>query len=207
MGKKSQSLAEANSTLIQALRNAEAERDQALVDVRQSRARQADYAALLRAAENKCRELQAQKISEGDEWEALYVRKDAELSSALGEIASLKAGLDWWVSEANHRGNVILGMVAGDPGWARSRAHDEDANLQAPGEYPESFSVPTTLEVTICEPSPELIALVSGPHPAWEGKFEMDDACIDDIRGYCILTQCPQGRNEPKPQRRPTSAE
>jgi hypothetical protein len=59
-------------------------------------------------------------ISEGDEWEAMY-------NEVCNERNELKASLDWWVAEANRRGNVILGMVPTHPEWHRIVAHDKDA--------------------------------------------------------------------------------
>jgi hypothetical protein len=58
-------------------------------------------------------------VAEGDEWEAMHL-------AACNERDALKESLDWWVAEANRRGNVILGMVPTHPEWHRIVQHDQE---------------------------------------------------------------------------------
>lgn len=189
----------------------------------------ADLMARHRALEEVVRATNGAMERQNADWDSTY-------NTITTERDALKDDLDWWVAEANHRGNVVLGMTASDPGWARSRRHDAGDGTMRPvdPESPTGFvdtnhnigllldratlsmpadlewsTEPTTIEVTICNPDPELIAMVSGTHPAWEdpdGLF-LNDNCIDDIRGYCILQGCLHGRNESQASCRPTSAE
>jgi hypothetical protein len=62
----------------------------------------------------------AQYVSEGDEWEAMY-------NEVCNERNEFKASLDWWIAEANRRGNVILGITPGHAEWHRIVQHEQVA--------------------------------------------------------------------------------
>jgi hypothetical protein len=67
--------------------------------------------------------------AEGDEWESLYAEGDKWKSlytEVCDERNELKASLDWWVAEANRRGNVILGMTPDHAEWHRIVQHDSE---------------------------------------------------------------------------------
>lgn len=129
---------------------------------------------------------------------ALRVRNErnalkVELAEERAAHSRTKADLARWIAEANHPEG--LRDVDPDSPTAEVDMRHNLGLLLGEAWEPESVVIDSTIFSVPGSGSPTF----SVGHPAWEdpdGLF-LNDNCIDDIRGYCILEGCPHGRNEP----------
>jgi hypothetical protein len=134
----------------------------------------------------------AQMEAKDDEWEELFNDVADARMALVDEVDRLKESLEWWISEANRRGNVILGMTPDHPEWFRVVAHDtvetefppigrpscstqktlrlgfDDTPLVSPPGFRIQFDgrdvsdIVTSVELSLVDIDPELLALVEG---------------------------------------------